>query len=114
MNVGRGLRSAPQLSEEDRVSVEVADLFERIVLKCASRYAVKDLMFGPTVCALGVPFVNSPNWPEADATAIQKTLLDEIWPIGFADLVACSDDLPSKLKAPLAAIAAALNERRQA
>jgi hypothetical protein len=74
---------------------------------------VKDLVFGPTVCALGVPFVNSTDWSEADASAIQKTLLDEIWPIGFADLVACPEDLPLKIKDPLVKIAAALNDRRQ-
>jgi hypothetical protein len=101
------------LSEEDRVVAEVSDLFERFILKRTPRYEVKDLVFGPTICALGVPFVSSPDWPESDAGAIQKTLLDEIWDTGFAELVSAPDDLPLKVKGPLAGIAAALNDRRQ-
>lgn len=101
------------LSEEDRIVAEISDLFERFVLKRTPRYEIRELVFGPTICALGVPIVNSTHWSEPDAAAIQKTLLDEIWHIGFAELVSAPDDLPLKVKGPLAGIAVALNDRRQ-
>jgi hypothetical protein len=99
-------------TDEDRLALEIGDIFDRFVLKLAPREPIENLVWSVPICGLGIPFVHSRNWPEPEATAMQKTLLDEIWPIGFAGVAGSGEDLSAKVKQPLTKIAEELNSFR--
>lgn len=101
-------------TDEDRLALEIGDLFDRFVLKLTPREPVENLIWSVPICGLGIPFVHARDWPEPDATAMQKTLLDEMWLTGFAGIAEGGDDLPAKVKEPLAKIADGLNTFRRA
>jgi hypothetical protein len=97
------------MTEEDRIALEVGDLFDRFVLKKPLSESVENLVWSVPSCGLGIPFIHSKDWQESDAVAMQKTLLDEIWTTEFAGIAASGEDLSAKIKAPLAQMAAEIN-----
>jgi len=99
-------------TEEDRIALEVGELFDLFVLRKSPREKMEYLVWSVPVCGLGVLFVHSRDWPEADANAIQKTLLDEIWLTPFAGIADGGDELAPKVKEPLAIMAEAMNQFR--
>jgi len=100
------------MTEEDRIALEIGYLFDRFVLKKPWSESVENLVWSVPSCGLGIPFVGSKHWQESDAVAMQKTLLDEIWTTGFAEIAASGEDLSAKVKAPLAQMAAEINAFR--
>jgi hypothetical protein len=99
-------------TEEDRIAQEVGELFDIFVLRKTPREKMEHLVWSVPVCGLGIPFVHSRDWPETDANAIQKTVLDEMWLTPFAGIADGADELATKVKAPLAKMAEEMNRFR--
>lgn len=99
-------------TEEDRIGVEAGDLFDTFVLKRQPTEPVRTRVWGFPFCGLGVPFVHSGAWTEADATAIQKTLLDTLRHVGFAEIVKPGSNKARYFKQAVSGVADELNAFR--
>jgi hypothetical protein len=95
--------------EHERVEVEFKDFFLRICLRHRPAREAKSLIWCAPSYVLGLHYPTTNAFDEATLLALQKSFLDDMWRLGFADMAEKLGHAPTEFSSRAAAFAKRLN-----